>query len=77
VALAEEGRGAGRVGGGLAEVAARVAVALAFFAVAVPGAGLAGGRQSPAQETTWAAVGKRDMCRPVSAMIERASPKLD
>src|SRR6266496_1293660 len=47
VAFAEEGRGAGRAGGGLAEVAAQVTVALAFLAVAGPGAGLVGGGAEP------------------------------
>src|SRR5262245_9558110 len=73
VALAAEGRGAG---GGLAEVAAQVAVALAFLPVRVRGPDWWAEGYRPAQETRWAAVGKRDMSRPVSAMIERASSAL-
>jgi len=47
VTLAEEGRGAGRVGGGLAEVAAQPGVALVLLAGPGAGSGLMGPRAQP------------------------------
>ena len=64
--FAEEGAGAGGAVGGLGAVALEVGVALPLLAACGCG-GRTGGRRgrAPAQETRWAAVGKRVMSRPV------------
>src|SRR5260370_1382879 len=72
VPLAEEGLGAGGDVGGLAEGAAQPGVTLTFLPVRVRGPDWRAEGHSPAQDTRWAAVGNRDMSRPISAMMARA-----
>ena len=70
VALAEEGVGLGRGGGGLAEDAFEVGIALPGLAgaAALPRTGWCAG-DSFAHDARWAAVGNLAMSRPISARI--------
>jgi hypothetical protein len=74
VAFAEEGVGLGGRGGGLAEDALEVGVALAGLAGAVLGPGLDGARAELRPRTRWPAVGNRVMSSPISAMTTWRRP---
>src|SRR5690348_10350129 len=72
VALAEERVGAGGADGGLAELPRSQVLPWPFFPARVRGPDWRADGHSPAHETRWAAVGNRDISRPVSAMMARA-----
>ncbi len=76
VALAEERVRAGGAGGGLAEGPRSHLSPWPFFPARVRGPDWRADGHSPAQDTRWAAVGNRDISRPVSAMMARARSAL-